>query len=137
MKIEAKLTGLDELKGLIQSNVKEAMIEAGEEAVQVQKDSNISQKKTYQNHTFDLRNAPGYAITIDGEEVARNVPADGGHAEAEAKTSKTLDKADKSGTGVIIADGMEYASFVSSKGFDVVDSGLLHAHKVLNGKAGT
>ena len=135
MKVETKLNGLDELKGLIQSNVKEAMIEAGEEAVQVQKDSNISQKKTYQNHTFDLHNAPGYAVTIDGKEVTRNIPADGGHAEAEAKTNNTLDKADKSGTGVIIADGMEYASFVSSKGYDVVDSALLHASKVLDGKS--
>lgn len=136
MKIEAKLTGLDELKELIQSNVKEAIVEAGEEAVNVQKESNISQKKTYQNHTFDLRNAPGYSVTIDGKEVARNVPADGGHAEAEAKTNNTLDKADKSSTGLVIADGMEYASFVSSKGYDVVDSGLLHAHKVLNEKTG-
>lgn len=136
MNIEAKLTGLDELKGLIQSNVKEAIVEAGEEAVAVQKERNISQKKTYQNHTFDLRNAPGYAVTIDGEEVARNVPADGEHGEAEAKTNKTLDKADKSGTGLIIADGMPYASFVSSKGYDVLDSGLLHADKILNKKTG-
>lgn len=136
MRIDAKLTGLDELKGLIQSNVKEAIVEAGEEAVKLQKESNISQKKTYQNHTFDLRNAPGYAVTIDGKEVARNVPADGGHAEAEAKTNKTLDKADKSGTGIILADGMEYASFVSSKGYDVIDTGLLHADKILNKKTG-
>lgn len=136
MNIEAKLTGLDELKELIRSNVKEAIIEVGEEAVNVQKESNISQKKTYQNHTFDLRNAPGYSVTIDGKEVSRNVPADGGHAEAETKTNKTLDKADKSGTSLIIADGMPYASFVSSKGYDVVDSGLLHAHKVLNEKTG-
>lgn len=131
MKIEAKLTGLDELKGLIQSNVKEAIVEAGEEAVQYQK-----QESDYLNHTFDLRNAPGYAVTIDGEEVARNVPADGEHGEAEAKTNKTLDKADKSGTGLILADGMEYASFVSAKGYDVLDSGLLHADKVLNQKTG-
>lgn len=134
MKIEAKLTGLDELKELIQSNVKEAMVETGEEAVQVQKDRNISQKKSYQNHTFNLRNAPGYAVTIDGKEVARNVPADGGHAEAEAKTNNTLDKADKTGTGLILADGMPYASFVSSKGFDVLDTGVLHADKILNEK---
>lgn len=131
MNIEAKLTGLDELKGLIQSNVKEAIIEAGEEAVEVQKE-----KSDYMNHTFNLRNAPGYAVIIDGKEVARNVPADGGHGEAEAKTNKTLDKADKSGTGIIIADGVEYASFVSSKGYDVLDSGLLHADKVLNQKTG-
>ena len=37
MNIEAKLTGLDELKGLIRSNIKEAIVEAGEEAVKVQK----------------------------------------------------------------------------------------------------
>lgn len=131
MRIEAKLTGLDELKRLIQSNVKEAIVEVGEEAVKVQK-----RDSDYLNHTHDLRNAPGYAVTIDGKEVARNVPADGEHGEAEAKTNKTLDKADKSGTGLIIADGMPYASFVSSKGYDVLDSGLLHADKVLNQKTG-
>ena len=131
MNIEAKLTGLDELKGLIRSNIKEAIVEAGEEAVKVQK-----KESDYLNHTFNLRNAPGYAATIDGKEVARNVPAHGEYGEAETKTNKTLDKADKSGTGLIIADGMPYASFVSSKGYDVLDSGLLHADKVLNKKTG-
>lgn len=130
MKIEAKLTGLGEFKELIQSNVKEAMIEAGEEALQVQK-----VESDYLNHTHNLRNAPGYAVVVNGEEVARNVPADGAHGESETKTNKTLDNADKSGTGVIIADGMEYASFVSSKGYDVLDSALLHASKVLNEKS--
>lgn len=131
MNIETKLNGLDELKELIQSNVKEAIVEAGEEAVKVQK-----RESDYMNHTFNLRNAPGYAVIIDGKEVARDIPADGEHGEAEAKTNKTLDKADKSGTGLIIADGMPYASFVSSKGYDVLDSGLLYAHKVLNKKTG-
>lgn len=131
MNIEAKLTGMDELKELIQFNVKEAIVEAGEEAVKVQK-----RESDYMNHTFNLRNAPGYAVIIDGKEVARNIPADGEHGEAEAKTNKTLDKADKFGTGLIIADGMPYASFVSSKGYDVLDSGLLYAHKVLNKKTG-
>lgn len=130
MRVEAKLTGLGEFKELIQSNVKEAMIEAGEEAIQVQKI-----ESDYLNHTLNLRNAPGYAVIVNGEEVARNVPADGAHGEAKAKTNKTLDNADKSGTGIIIADGMEYASFVSSNGYDVVDSALLHANKVLNGKS--
>lgn len=130
MRVEAKLTGLGEFKELIQSNVKEAMIEAGEEAIQVQKI-----ESDYLNHTLNLRNAPGYAVVVNGEEVARNVPADGAHGEAKAKTNKTLDNADKSGIGIIIADGMEYASFVSSKGYDVVDSALLHANKVLNGKS--
>ena len=130
MRIDAKLTGLDEFKELIQSNIKEAMIEAGEEAMQVQK-----VESDYLNHTHNLRNAPGYAVIINGEEVARNIPSDGGHAEAEAKTNKTLDNADKSGTGIIIADGMEYASFVSSNGYDVLDSALLHASKVLDEKS--
>jgi hypothetical protein len=131
MNIEAKLTGLDEFKEFIQSSIKESMMETGEDALKVQKE-----KSDYLNHTFNLRNAPGYAVTIEGKEVARNVPTDGGHAEAEVKTNKTLDKANKLGTGLIIADGMEYASFVSSKGYDVIDSGLLQAHKILNEKAG-
>lgn len=129
MRIEAKLTGLDKFKELIQSNVKESMVEAGNQAIEMQK-----AESDYLNHTHNLRNAPGYAVIVNGEEVARNVPADGAHGKAKAKTNKTLDAADKSGTGIIIADGMEYASFVSSKGYDVVDSALLHADKVLNEK---
>lgn len=129
MRIEAKLTGLDELKGLIQSNVKEAIVEVGEEAVKVQK-----RDSDYLNHTHDLRNASGYAVTINGKEITRNIPADSTHTNAEAKTNKTLDKVDKSGTGLIVANGMEYASHVSSKGYDVVDSGLFHSLAILNKK---
>ena len=129
MQIEAKITGMDELKGLIHSNIREALIEAGEEAIKVQK-----VESDYLNHTFNLRNAPGYAVTIKGKEVARKVPADSSHVDAKKKTEKTLDQADKTGTGLIFADGMEYASFVSAKGYDVVDSRLLHADKILNKK---
>ena len=129
MQIEAKITGMDELKGLIHSNIREALIEAGEEAIKVQ-----IVESDYLNHTFNLRNAPGYAVTIKGKEVARKVPADSSHVDAKKKTEKTLDQADKTGTGLIFADGMEYASFVSAKGYDVVDSGLLHADKILNKK---
>lgn len=62
MQIEAKITGMDELKGLIHSNIREALIEAGEEAIKVQK-----VESDYLNHTFNLRNAPGYAVTIKGK----------------------------------------------------------------------
>lgn len=97
MQIEAKITGMDELKGLIHSNIREALIEAGEEAIKVQK-----VESDYLNHTFNLRNAPGYAVTIKGKEVARKVPADSSHVDAKKKTEKTLDQADKTGTGAYL-----------------------------------
>ena len=37
MRIEAKLTGLDELKDIIQSNIKDSLVEVGKEAVEYAK----------------------------------------------------------------------------------------------------
>ena len=129
MRIETKLTGLDELKGLIQSNIKESLVEAGDAAIEFAK-----QNGEYMNHTFNLRNAPGYGVVMDGEVIQKGVQADGEHADAKAKTEATINKAVFPGTGLIVADGMPYASFVESKGYDVVGGAVLEADKILNEK---
>lgn len=130
MRIEAKLTGLDELKDIIRSNIKESLIGAGEEAIEYAK-----QNGEYMNHTLNLRNAPGYGVVLDGELKETGVAADGGHGEAKAKTEATISNVVFPGTGLIIADGMPYASYVEAKGYDVVSGAVLEADKILNDKA--
>lgn len=129
MRIEAKLTGLDELKNIIQSNIKESLIEAGESAVEYAR-----QNGEYMNHTFDLRNAPGYGVVMDGELKEKGVHADGEHSDAKAKTETTINNAIFPGTGLIVADGMPYASYVEAKGYDVVGGAALEADRILNEK---
>lgn len=130
MRVEAKLTGLDELKGLIQSNIKESLIEVGKEAIEYAR-----QNGEYMNHTLDLRNAPGYGVVMDGELKETGTNADGEHSDAKAKTEATIERAVFPGTGLIIADGMPYASFVESKGYDVISGAVLEADRILNEKA--
>lgn len=131
MKVTVDLSGLDEFVEEVDENATELMKEAAQRAVYMQKERNVSNKKTYQNHTWNLRNAPGAAIVRDGKIVDLYVPADGGHSEAKNKTEAMLIFGNKPKDGIVVADGMEYASFVSSKGFDVLDSASLTLEKEL------
>lgn len=131
MKVTVDLYGLDEFVEEVDENATELMKEAAHNAVNTQKERNVSNKKTYQNHTWNLRNAPGAAVVRNGKIVDLYVPADGGHSEAKGKTENLLIYGKHPKDGVVAADGMEYASFVSSKGFDVMDSTRLTLEKEL------
>ena len=129
MKVTVDLSGLDEFVEEVDDYATELMKEAAQRAVYMQKERNVSNKKTYQNHTWNLRNAPGAAIVRDGKIVDLYIPADGEHSLAKNRTEAMLIFGSKPKDGVIVADGMEYASFVSSKGFDVLDSASLTVEK--------
>lgn len=131
MKVIVDLSGLDEFVEEVNENATELMKEAAQRAVYMQKERNVSNKKTYQNHTWNLRNAPGAAIVRDGKIVDLYIPADGEHLLAKNRTEAMLIFGSKPKDGVVVADGMEYASFVSSKGFDVLDSASLTLDKEL------
>ena len=131
MKVTVDLSGLDEFVEEVDENATELMKEAAQRAVYMQKERNVSNKKTYQNHTWNLRNAPGAAIVRDGKIVDLYIPADGEHLLAKNRTEAMLIFGSKPKDGVVVADGMEYASFVSSKGFDVLDSASLTVEKEL------
>lgn len=131
MKVTVDLSGLDEFVEEVDENATELMKEAAQRAVYMQKERNVSNKKTYQNHTWNLRNAPGVAIVRDGNIVDLYIPADGEHLLAKNRTEAMLIFGSKPKDGVVVADGMEYASFVSSKGFDVLDSASLTVEKEL------
>lgn len=125
MKITVDLSGLDEFPDEVEEYVNSSMIKAAHDAVNTQKEHNLSSKKTYKNHTWNLRNAPGAAVVRDGQIIDLYVPADSSHSQAKDKTENLIVYGKKPDDGVILADGMEYASFVSSKGFDVIDTGQI------------
>lgn len=122
MEVTVDLSGLDEFVEEVEEYANELMKEAAHKAIDTQKVKNESSKKTYENHTWNLRNAPGAAVVRNGEIIDLYVPADGEHSEAKAKTEDLLICGKRPRNGIVAADGMEYASFVSSKGFDVMDT---------------
>ena len=98
------------------------MIEAAHEGVDFAKTHG-----EYKNHTHNLRSAPGAAVVMDGEIVDMYIPSESGHQKAKEKTENLLLYGKRPKNGIILADGMEYASFVESKGYDVLSGGALHA----------
>ena len=80
MKVTVDLSGLDEFVEEVDENTTELMKEAAQRAVYMQKERNVSNKKTYQKHTWNLRNAPGAAIVRDGKIVDLYIPAVGEHS---------------------------------------------------------
>lgn len=104
-----------------ENEIKQGMIEAAHEGVDFARTHG-----EYKNHTHNLRSAPGAAVVMDGEIVDMYIPAESGHQKAKEKTENLLLYGKRPKNGIILADGMEYASFVESKGYDVLSGGALH-----------
>ena len=134
MKVKTDISGLDDFIDEVENEVNKTIIEISHEAVDTQKIRNLSANKTYQNHTWNLRNAPGSAVIRNGEVIDMYIPADENQQEAKAKTEALIRKGRRRKNVIIIADGMEYASFVSAKGYDVVDTADIIIRNKLNVK---
>lgn len=131
MKTDADFSGLDEFLSEAGEEIRKGMIEAAHKGVDYAK-----KHGEYKNHTHNLRSAPGAAVVMDGEIVDMYVPAEPGHQEARQKTENLLIYGSRPENGIIIADGMEYASHVESKGCDVISGGALHAEAEAQKKFG-
>ena len=156
MEFKGDITGLNELEKRIEQYYIDRLIQAGEAAVQkAVVDGN------YQNITGDLRSSIGYVIayngkiikeggfykiqgrgnnmqkveftTKDGKQVsfwAKGKFGDGSHGSKEGlKFARS--KVSSSGYSFVLVAGMEYANHVSSKGFNVLDSGVLMLWKLI------
>lgn len=136
MEIKGDISGLDELEKQIEDAYFNKLIEIGRDAIHVAYNAQGSSKypKVYKNHTWRLRNAPGFCVVKDGKIIALEVYGEGTNMEAVQKTTYYLRYHEKNGDGLYLADGMEYASFVQSKGFDVMDSAILYAKRMINKK---
>lgn len=82
----------------------------------------------YTDRTKNLRNSTGYVIALDGQIIARagfKSKGEDGAAFAEELARTTEGKA-----VLVVCAGMNYATYVSRRGYDVLDSAELEA-KVL------
>ena len=121
MKVDIDFSGLEKFLAEAENEIKQGMIEAAHEGVDFARTHG-----EYKNHTHNLRSAPGAAVVMDGEIVDMYIPAESGHQKAKEKTENLLLYGKRPKNGIILADGMEYASFVESKGYDVLSGGALH-----------
>lgn len=129
MKIDIDLSGFDDFLDEAKNEIKQGMVEVAHEGVEYSKATG-----NYQNHTHNLRSAPGAATVLDGEIVDMYVPSEPGHEKAKEKTENLLIYGKRPKNGIILADGMEYASYVESKGYRVISQGALHIEKKANEK---
>ena len=117
MKIKKDIADLKAFMDNIEDEVVDFMDEKAHEALIEQKAARLlSGKRDYLNHTWNLRSSLGYAVTYNGKEKRRFI-GDQNHTDPTAgvEANKALNEVNKAGTGVIFVDGMDYASFVSSK----------------------
>lgn len=129
MRVKGDASGLDELGKRIEDAYFDKLIEIGRDAVKF-----AQQNGEYRNHTWNLRNAPGFCIVRNGKVVHLEVGDDGGHPEAKANTENLLIYSEHPQDGLYLADGMFYASFVESKGYDVLRNAINYARKMVNKK---
>lgn len=90
-------------------------------------------KGSYTDRTGNLRSSVGYVIVEDGD-IIQMAGFDGkgsiGKKEGRA-FAEELARIYNEGIVLIIVAGMNYASYVAAKGFDVLDSAELQADKLV------
>ena len=107
MRFKGDISGLDELQERIDDAYFSVLSEVGRNATR-----NAKNQKTFQNRTGNLANANGGCVVRNGQ-IYSEKPKD----------------------GLYLANGMEYASYVESKGFEVIlTNGVLFAERNINKK---
>lgn len=91
--------------------------------------------KSYKDQTGNLRSSIGYAVSVDGNIVQMSsfdVVKNGGEGATEGKEYVLqLIRDYPQGIVLIVVAGMNYATYVSAKGYDVLDSSELLAEKLV------
>ncbi len=129
MRFKGDTSGLDALIKQIDERSDAVLTEVGREACRLaQQDGN------YQNITYNLRNGNGYCIVRDDEVVKMEVISDGSHPEAVQRTENLLLYSNKPEDGLYLANGVDYASFVESRGYEVLISKKLYAARQIKKK---
>ena len=87
--------------------------------------------RTYKDRTGNLRSSIGYVVALDGEVKIGDFEGTGeGKARAKELVKEVLSD---SSTGIVLIGvaGMQYASYVESKGYDVISGSVPKASKIL------
>lgn len=129
MHFKGDISGFDEMEQSIDDAVLGVLEEVGEEAI-----SYARRSGTYQDRTRELRNGNGYCIVLGGNVVKMRVASDGGHPNAVTETENLMIYSEKKSDGLYLANGKHYASYVESKGYDVITGAKLFAQRRSNRK---
>lgn len=90
---------------------------------------------SYKDQTGNLRSSIGYVVAVDGEVVQSSsfeVVKDGADGSRDGKGyALNLVKQFSEGIVLIVVAGMNYASYVSAKGYDVLDSSEVLADRLV------
>lgn len=90
---------------------------------------------SYKDQTGNLRSSLGYVVAVDGQVVQSSnfeTVKDGGDGSREGKAyALELVKQFPQGIVLIVVAGMNYASYVSAKGYDVLDSSEILAERLV------
>ena len=96
---------------------------------------NAKINRTYENRTGNLNNANGGCVVRNGKIVDMWVESDGSHPDAVENTENFLIYSEKPKDGLYLANGQPYASYVESKGFEVImTNGVLYAGRQIEKK---
>ncbi len=91
---------------------------------------------SYKDQTGNLRSSIGYVVAVDGEVVQSSsfeVVKDGADGSRDGKSyALDLVKQFPEGIVLIVVAGMNYASYVSAKGYDVLDSSEVLADRLVH-----
>lgn len=156
MRVKGDISGLDKLEEQAEQYYIDRLIRAGEDAVK-----KAIEIGNYQNITGNLRSSIGYVIAYNGNIIKEGgFHRIKGHGENMQKVEFTTKDGDnvsfwakgkfgdgsegtkiglefarskigRTGYSFVLVAGMEYASYVSSKGFDVLDSGTFTLWKLI------
>lgn len=89
---------------------------------------------SYKDQTGNLRSSIGYVISVDGRVVQASdfsvVKSGREGANSGLSYAKRIARSFPHGICLIVVAGMKYASYVSAKGYDVLDSSELEAEKL-------
>lgn len=90
---------------------------------------------SYKDQTGNLRSSIGYVVAVDGKVVQSSsfeVVKDGADGSRDGKSyALELVKQFPEGIVLIVVAGMNYASYVSAKGYDVLDSSEVLAERLV------
>lgn len=123
----------------IESGIIRILQRAGEQFVRDARmamniDASAFPKGDYLNHTNNLRSSIGYFLLKDGQVIQMNIEGTGDGRNAAMEVISSLPN--KGGYQLVGVAGMYYASYVESKGYNVItsqaDVAIVNIEKLLN-----
>jgi len=114
----------------------ETLIKVSSRAIEIARTRAAAKEmKIYENHTGNLESSTGFIITRDGKIVHKDFKlADEGTDKStgmQTGLNTALSVLRERGWGIIIVAGMEYASWVEGKGFEVLTGAMMNYEQYL------